>query len=108
MSVAKLASSTQQWDDLVKMLRREMTAPQAGLVEPIIIEEKPPEALGRIRLYVIWAKWKDIPQVERARIIRDAYKETQLFNVDNVFSAVGLTADEAERLGIRYADAAPV
>jgi hypothetical protein len=106
MSVAKLAQATNRWAGLVKTLKREMQSPQGGLTEPIIIEHRPAEALGRLRVYVIWERWKDIPQVEGARIIKEAYDQAHsAFDFKDVFSTIGLTAEEAGRLGIHYVEA---
>jgi hypothetical protein len=55
-------------------------------------------------LYVIWEKWKGLEQIVRSRIILDAYTETEGDKeATKVTIAMGLTQDEADRLGIRPA-----
>ena len=67
--------------------------------EPEIIIEKP--SPSTTHLYVIWSEWKDLEQLIRSRIVMDAYEETKgAEEALNVTFAMGLTREEANRLGI--------
>lgn len=68
--------------------------------EPVIIIQQPnPQT---IHLFVIWSQWADLEQVIRSRIIMDAFAAV---NGDEeahkVTVAMGLSVEEAKRLGIK-------
>jgi hypothetical protein len=67
--------------------------------EPEIIIERPTR--GTTHLYVIWTKWSDLEQVVRSRIILDAFQAARGDEeMLQVTVSMGLTPDEARRLGI--------
>lgn len=54
-----------------------------------------------LRVYVVWDDWQTMNQIERSEVIVDAYEKA--FGTDealNVTLAMGLTSDEARRMGI--------
>jgi len=55
-------------------------------------------------VYVIWDQWRGMNQAERSEIIMDALEgldgEHRIQNLDLVTVAMGLTAEEARRMGI--------
>jgi len=68
--------------------------------EPDIIIDTPHRST--IHLYVIWEKWKNLEQTVRSRIIFDAFAEVKgEKKADDVTIAMGLTREEADRLGIK-------
>ena len=68
--------------------------------EPVIIIDRP--HVGTTHLYVIWSKWGGLEQRVRSRIVYDAFAEAKgTDEADNVTVAMGLTPDEADRLGIK-------
>ena len=99
-----------QHTDLKLRLVEEWKNPQEVAGHPIIVEE--PSMTGwlpqgtssqTVRLYVIWDEWLGIDQLERSGIILDAYAVTHGSDSEaNVTLALGLTQDEAARLGIDY------
>lgn len=90
---------------LRERLIQEWTAPNSSATEPIIIEEGS-LSVGQtftVHLYVIWSEWADLDQTERSEIIMDACEQVQGRDFAlNVTVAMGLTAKEAERMGIEY------
>lgn len=104
MPFAYLTNSTKsRLVDLEVRLLQEWRHPQREAVEPIIIEERegrdgPPD------LYVIWHEWKDVSRAERSKIILNAYEQRYGREASlEIMVATGLTAEEADRIGIEYA-----
>jgi len=80
-------------------LKMELDHPRESREPEIIIERPNPSTT---HLYVIWSKWKDLEQIIRSRIILDVYEEAKgPDEFDKVTAAMGLTPDEASRLGIK-------
>ncbi|HVX84854.1 MAG TPA: hypothetical protein VH253_08570 [Phycisphaerae bacterium] len=82
-------------------LLAEWRNPHAESREPIIIKDgggsKP------VHLYVIWSAWQPVDQLERSEIIMDVYEQVAgIEEAANVTIAMGLTEQEAHRLGIYY------
>jgi hypothetical protein len=88
--------------ELKDRLIAEWRSPDPAAQQPVILEESghPNQPL---HVYVIWDEWAPLPQVERSEIIIDAYQERygQAQSL-NVTVAMGLTPEEADRMGIRY------
>jgi hypothetical protein len=68
--------------------------------EPLILEER-----GRDKkiehVYVVWSKWHQVDRVERSEIIMDAAeKKLAPDEALNITIAMGLTPDEARRMGL--------
>jgi len=101
-----------QHADLKLRLVEEWTNPQEVEGNPVIIEEQSATAWlpqgatpgsEPVRLYVVWDSWAGMDQLERSSIILDAYEVTHGAGAAaNVTLALGLTTDEATRLGIDY------
>lgn len=71
--------------------------------QPVLIEAVGDRMSGSKHLYVIWDDWLSLDQRERSEIIMDAYEAThEGQEILSVTVAMGLTAKEAERMGIRY------
>ncbi len=84
-------------------LIEEMQNPQPGTVEPIIILETQGQQTPT-HLYVIWSQWGQFTQLERSEIALEAYRASKgLAFAATLRVALGLTPEEAERLGIVYA-----
>jgi hypothetical protein len=89
--------------ELLDELIAEWRKPSDDDSKPIIIEDGIDHKHRPIHLYVIWEKWTPLNQRERSEIITDAFeavKEKEL--AVRVTVAMGLTADEAKRMGIHY------
>ena len=88
--------------DLKRRLEDEWRNTASTAAQPVILEER--AGTGQpLHLYVIWDEWANLPQVERSEVIMDAFED--LFGQPKsleVTVAMGLTAPEADRLGIRY------
>lgn len=87
--------------ELIRLLHNEWTNPQpAG--QPLIVVEG--GANEPIHVYVIWDKWSDLNQSERSEIIMDVVENLAGAHALPVNSpvtvAMGLTPDEAKRMGI--------
>ncbi|HTE18710.1 MAG TPA: hypothetical protein VK689_10065 [Armatimonadota bacterium] len=96
-----LASSPSA-DNLRQRLVVEWRKEEDNGQEPIIIEE-PSGPYQMTRLYVIWQDWAELSQQERSEIIMDAFEELRSQeDVLKVSVAMGLTHEEAKRMGIDY------
>lgn len=88
-------------DKLAAELLNEWQAPSEKPAQPIIIEDG--GGFKPVHLYVIWAAWHGLDQVERSEIIMDVYEQIHgQAKAADVTVAMGLTEPEAQRLGISY------
>jgi hypothetical protein len=79
-------------------LEAELRSPKDTGEPEIVIERTNP---ATTHLFVIWSKWEHLVQMVRSRIILDAYAGTMGDEETNkVTVSMGLTPDEASRLGI--------
>ncbi len=84
-------------------LAEELRSPQPGSVEPIIILESQGRSAPAY-LYAIWSEWSQLTPLERSEILLDAYREAKGTEAAlQLRVALGLTRDEAARMGIEYA-----
>lgn len=84
-------------------LAEEIRSPQPGTAEPIIILEGQGQQIPT-HLYVIWSEWGQLTQLERSEIVLEAYREAKGTKfASQLRVALGLTPEEAERMGIDYA-----
>jgi hypothetical protein len=87
--------------DLVEELARELKKhegkPGPGI--PDVYEEEQPYG-DSLHVTVIWDKWSDVREEERGAIILDAYEQAKKDDVPRITMVLGLTPDEAKRLGI--------
>ena len=67
---------------------------------PRILEEE--QRGGYFHVTVIWDEWEGVEGEERGRIIMDAYEQERASDVMKITIALGLTSEEAQRLGIRF------
>lgn len=69
---------------------------------PVILVQRR-DSMNALHVYVVWDSWADMDQVERSEIIMDAC-EQHLGRDDTlkVTVAMGLTRDEATRMGIDF------
>ena len=86
----------------MRLLHNEWTNPKKSGQPLIIIEGKQKEP---VHIYVIWNRWGQLNQAERSEIIMDVVDnlagEDRLSADSPVTVAMGLTAEEAKRMGIR-------
>jgi len=76
--------------------------PNPAASQPIILEESSGPAQP-VHVYVIWDEGSPVGSIERSEIIMDAYEEVHgRAQSANVTVAMGLTPEEADRLGVRY------
>ena len=84
-------------------LVEEIKSPQPGTAEPIIILENQGQQTPT-HLYVIWNEWGQLTQLERSEIVLEAYREAKgTGSASQLRVALGLTQEEAGRMGIDYA-----
>ena len=91
---------------LREQLTQEWQNRQSDLAEPVIIEERAQLYSDLLHLYVVWSRWAGMGQRERSSIIMEAYREAHPQHPDNILAvtvAMGLTPEEAQRMGIEYA-----
>jgi hypothetical protein len=85
-------------DQLRAELETELRAPKDSGQPEIVIERPNP---ATTHLFVIWSKWEHLEQMVRSRIILDAFGTAKGdAEAVKVTVAMGLTPDEATRLGI--------
>ena len=84
--------------------RQETGDPEA----PLVIQEDVPRT-DYVHVTVIWDRWGALPAEERGRIILEAYEQARGVDAAQAISiAVGLTRDQARRLGLENGIAAPL
>lgn len=88
--------------ELTRLLRNEWTKPKKTGQPLIVIEGNKNEPL---HIYVIWDKWGELNQTERSEIIMDVVDNLtgkhRLSADSPVTVAMGLTTEEARRMGIK-------
>jgi hypothetical protein len=86
------------------MLMAEWQSPKPSGQPLIVIEGEDPEPS---HIYVIWDAWANLSQTERSEIIMDVIDnlsgEHRLTNQSAITVAMGLTSQEAERMGLEAA-----
>ena len=91
-----------QAGELIRLLHNEWTKPKKSGQPLIIIEGDKNEPL---HIYVIWNKWGELTQTERSEIIMDVVDNLAgdvILPPDSpVTVAMGLTTEEAKRMGIK-------
>jgi hypothetical protein len=100
--IRKPASGPNKHELLVDALKRELqrnrkSGPRSA---PIVVEE---EVRGSRNLHVtvIWDRWEGIAPEDRGQVILDAYSEGRgADEMLRVSVALGLTHEEAKRLGV--------
>jgi hypothetical protein len=86
-------------DAFVKKLVQEFTNSSAN-VQPLILEEQIP-ATGSRHVRVIWDRWKEIGDEQRAAVIADAYAQAEGPEAAaQITIAEGVTPQEALALGL--------
>lgn len=100
MPIRDSLKSTGAPDDaaLQAELEAELTSPkEAG--EPVIVIERPHPTT--VHLFVIWSKFIGVDQAVRSTIILDSYAAVKgVHEAQKVTVAMGLTPDEAKKMGI--------
>jgi hypothetical protein len=98
-TIKRLPQGSQLLED---RLVHEFECPSANPGDQPIIVAEPPEGRGPInRLYVIWDAWSQVKLEDRSEIIVNAYVRHYGDDLANHVSvAMGLTAEEAKRLGM--------
>lgn len=88
--------------EFVSELSTEWSKPNPTAVEPAIYLERDRD--GRVaHVYVLWEKWASVDRTERSEIVMDAAEKVlPKDDVLNISIAMGLTAEEADRLGLRF------
>ena len=69
-----------------------------SLDEPFVLQSRVPQTSSR-HAVVIWNAWRSLSPRARSAVILDAYDESGVLDGDVVRVAMGLTHDEAYRLG---------
>ena len=109
MPIGRLIKNAPEKQELYNRLVEEWSPLNASTAEqPILIEDKGRENRfglnSSTHLYVIWDEWEPLSQNERSEVIMEAYEQThELPDVVRVTLAMGLTVNEARRMGIEYA-----
>ncbi|HVS71908.1 MAG TPA: hypothetical protein VHQ47_11690 [Phycisphaerae bacterium] len=92
---------TPETERLLRELVAEWKNPSDDTSNPVILQEgggKRP-----VHVYVVWEEWAGLDQLERSEIILEAFEEVKGKKAAlEVTVAMGLTAREAERMGISY------
>ena len=101
-------SGVQKSEALRSRLAQEWQDNKNGTLEPIIIQEKAQYYNDLLHFYVIWSEWAEMPQRDRSNVILEAYKASHPNEAGmRVSIAMGLTPEEAKRMGIQYASLEP-
>jgi hypothetical protein len=89
-----------EFEKAVKKIAKELAIgePTGPKNSPFIIEEA--DKNGFLKIQVIWDGWKDLAPEDRGRAISRAYEEVCPSELDQTISMIGLTKDEAKKLGV--------
>lgn len=91
---------------LRERLRQEWAGEQADALGPVIIETTNnlrPQSTPT-HLYVFWSAWSGLSQQQRSEMMMNVYEQVRgRASALNVTLAMGLTPEEAARMGIHYA-----
>ena len=89
--------------ELTRMLFNEWTQPSEAGQPVIVVEGQKPDP---IHIYIIWDEWRGMNQTDRSEIIMDVYDNVmvgpRLQDHGTVTVAMGLTSEEAKRMGIEF------
>jgi hypothetical protein len=96
--IRKLPSTSSGHDELVERLVNELRTP-ALVGQPLILENTVGDT-DHFNVYVIWDRWKGLPQASRQRVIRSSYQQLDLNRWSKVPIAMGLTYREAIEEGV--------
>lgn len=92
------SANSPQHAAFVKKLVQEFTSSSANL-QPLILEERVPSTKSR-HVRVIWDRWKELDDEQRAAVIEDAYSQAEGPQAAaEITLAEGLTPPEALALG---------
>ncbi len=90
----------QKYRALVDELFGEWAHPNPAVNEPLILEEKD-RGNKLVHVYVVWSKWAALDGIDRSDIIMEAAgKKLTQTDLLEITVAMGLTPDEAQRMGI--------
>jgi hypothetical protein len=99
----RIYSKNPIYETFARRIAEEIKHPQDGMAEPVIVLEAQGQQTPT-HLYVIWSEWGQLTQLERSEIALEAYLEAKGSNfASNLRVALGLTPEEAARMGIEYA-----
>lgn len=87
---------------LVDELATEWRQRDTANAEPAIFIDRgrPPEPT---KVYVLWSKWADMDRIERSEIIMEAAEKVlPRDEILDIAIAMGLTRDEARRMGLVF------
>ena len=90
------------YDQFVSDLAAEWSDAKSANAEPVILEEKDRE--GRlVHVYVVWDAWSQVERTERSEIVMDAAEKVlPQPRVMDITIAMGLTREEAMRMGLKF------
>lgn len=91
-------------DVIAEELRADMHNRPSSQVDPpeiFIEEQKDFRGSTYMHVWVMWDKWRDVLETQRAGIIIDAFEAAgRKADVERITVAMGLTHEEADALGI--------
>jgi hypothetical protein len=97
--IIRPSAQSPRHDSFVKKLVQEFTTSSANL-QPLILEEQVPSTKSR-HVRVIWDRWKELDDEQRAAVIVDAYTQAEGAQAaDEITLAEGVTPQEALALGL--------
>jgi hypothetical protein len=101
-----VGSASAGFEPVIEALRDELTNGVDNPGSPVILEERSPLS-SNVGVTVVWERWQTVPLDQRSAIILEAYRRAGLAQPTSDFPlgislALGLTPDEANRLGIQY------
>lgn len=85
-------------DELVRRLAAELRQ-QQRTQQPFVYVNDVAQT-GTLHVTVVWDEWRDLTIHERAQVILDAFAEHDRTTVGHITIAIGVTGEEARRLGL--------
>jgi hypothetical protein len=97
-TTAVKANAAQRTQALVKDLTNVLQQPGLSPGEPLVVENQIAQTKS-IHAIVIWDRWGDLLPAKRSAVILDAYMKAKRQRGFTITVAVGLTSEEALRMG---------
>lgn len=99
MSAIAKKPSAHRATDLIDDLVAFLANPDPARGEPLIVENRIAQTKS-VHVVVIWDQWRDMPPTDRSNVILEAYSKSKRLRGLTITIAMGLTSEQALRMGL--------